>query len=192
MKTYFIADLHLGHINCLSYDNRPFMDIETHDKEIVRRWNDKVDEDDTVWILGDFSWLDSVNTCKIFKQLKGHKNLCVGNHDHKLLKQKSIRDLFEEIVDYKEIWYDKDSTVPGLVLCHYPIPCFNHHYHNWVHLYGHVHSSFEWNMMERVKFEMTDLYEKPCRMYNVGAMMSYINYTPQSLEEILSITEGSV
>ena len=52
-------------------------------------------------------------------------------------------------------------------------------------LYGHVHNSFEWNMMENVKKQMTELYDKKCEMYNVGAMMSYINYQPRTLEEIV-------
>ena len=35
MANYFIGDLHFGHKNCLSFDNRPFTDIETHDKTII-------------------------------------------------------------------------------------------------------------------------------------------------------------
>ena len=73
-----------------------------------------------------------------------------------------------------------------IVLSHYPIPCFNNHYYGWYHLYAHVHNSFEWNMMERVKYEMEALYDKPCHMYNVGCMMSYMGYRPRTLEEIIS------
>ena len=72
------------------------------------------------------------------------------------------------------------------MLSHYPIPCFNKHYYGSYHLYGHVHNSFEWNMMERVKYEMTELYDKPCFMYNVGIMIDYMNYTPRTLDEIIS------
>ena len=89
---------------------------------------------------------------------------------------------FTKISEYMEIEDDGRKVV----LCHYPIPCFKNHFYGWYHLYGHVHNSFEANMMEHIKREMTDLYGKQCEMYNVGAMMPYINYTPRTLEEILN------
>lgn len=44
-------------------------------------------------------------------------------------------------------------------------------------------------MMEHIKFQMEELYDKPCNMYNVGAMMPYMNYTPRTLEEIIKSGE---
>lgn len=38
--------------------------------------------------------------------------------------------------------------------------------------------------MERVKYEMVALYDKPCNMFNVGCMMAYMDYTPRTFEEI--------
>ena len=54
---YFIGDVHVGHKNSLSFDNRPWTDIEKHDQEIMRRWNSVVGMEDTVYILGDISWI---------------------------------------------------------------------------------------------------------------------------------------
>lgn len=179
---YYIADLHFGHRNCLAFDNRPFKDMEEHDMALIERWNSVVGMDDDVWILGDFSWYSVMKTIEIYKQLNGVKHLVVGNHDHKLLRNKDIQALFAEITNYKEIDFGNNC---GVVLSHYPIPCFNHHYYGWYHLYGHVHNSFEWNMMERVKYEMVALYDKPCNMFNVGCMIPYMDYTPRTLEEII-------
>ena len=182
--TYYISDLHFGHKNILSFDNRPFKNIEEHDKALIDKWNEVVGIDDDVWILGDFSWHNATKTIEIFEQLNGNKHLCIGNHDKKLLKNKDVRDLFVEIVDYKEIQISNEC---GVVLSHYPIPCFNNHYYGWYHLYGHVHNSFEWNMMERIKYEMESLYDKDCHMYNVGCMMAYMAYRPRTLEEIIRV-----
>mgnify|MGYP006874843677 CR=1 FL=1 len=40
-------------------------------------------------------------------------------------------------------------------------------------------------MMENWKKELKQLQDIPGRMYNVGCMMSYMNYTPRTLEEII-------
>jgi len=181
MGTFFIADLHFGHANVLKFDNRPWVNIEEHDAALIKNWNDAVGFDDDVYILGDFSWYNATKTIEIFEQLNGRKHLIIGNHDNKLLKSPGVRALFVEILYYKEIECENRKVV----LCHYPIPCFNGHYYQAVHLYGHVHNSFEWNMMEHTKKEMTELYEKPCRMFNVGCMMKYMNYTPRTLTDIL-------
>lgn len=137
-KTYFISDLHFWHKNILAYDNRPFKNVEEHDAALIDNWQ-RVNASDDVWILGDISWYDAEKTESILRQLPGKKHLCAGNHDDKLLKSKSVREQFVEICNYKEI-ISKNS---GIVACHYPMPCFNRHFYGWLHLYGHVHNSFE-------------------------------------------------
>lgn len=180
-KAFFISDLHFGHKNVLAYDNRPFVNIEENDKELIRRWNEVVTDIDTVYILGDISWYSTPQTIEIVKQLKGSKHLIIGNHDNKLIKSREFRDLFESISDYKEIRIDNQI----LVLSHYPIPCFNKHFHGAYHFYGHVHNSFEWNMMKYHRYLMQTLYMKPCNMFNVGCMIPYIDYTPRTFNEIV-------
>lgn len=180
-NTYFISDLHFGHKNCLALDNRPFKTIEEHDEEIIRRWNEKVGIDEDVWILGDVSWYNVTKTIELIERLNGNKHLCIGNHDKNFLKNKDFRDLFVDIQHYKEL----DVNGKLVVLSHYPIPCFNNHYYGAYHLYGHVHTGWEWNMMERNRYENIALYDKPCNMYNVGCMVPYMQFTPQTLDEIV-------
>lgn len=179
---YFISDLHIGHVNMLSYDNRSFKDIETHDAIIMHNWNEAVGYDDDVYILGDISWLSPQKTIEYLRKLNGNKHLIIGNHDGKLLKNREFRNEFVEICNYKELDIGGGKSI---VLCHYSMPCFKNHYYGWYHLYGHVHNSFEWHMMERVKYEMEELYDKPCQMFNCGCMMDYMNYTPRTLEHIV-------
>ena len=184
--TYYIADLHFGHKNILAYDNREFKSVEEHDEHLIKCWNSVVGNEDDVWILGDISWYNATKTIEIFNQLNGVKHLVVGNHDKKLLRNQDVRKLFVEIVDYKEIVFD-DGT--GIVLSHYPIPCYNNHFRGWYHLYGHVHNSFEWQMMKQVQYQMRELYLKPSHMYNVGCMIDYMVYTPRTLKEIIEANE---
>ena len=182
-KTFYIADMHFGHKNILKYDNRPFLTIDEHDASLIKNWNSVVAPDDIVYILGDISWHSYNETVTIMNQLNGVKILIKGNHDR--LNQE-LKNCFQAIYDYKEI---KDNG-RDVILCHYPIPCFNKHFYGSIHLYGHVHNSFEANMIEHFKKEMTELYEKKCNMFNVGCMMTYMNYTPKTLDEILEANGG--
>ena len=84
--------------------------------------------------------------------------------------------------EYMEI----EDNGRNVVLCHYPIPCFKNHFYGWYHLYGHVHNSFESQMMEHDKFLMEQLYDRKCQMFNVGAMMPWMDYTPRTLDEIIA------
>ena len=83
-------------------------------------------------------------------------------------------DLFYSIGHTNILKFDKRSC-----------PWFNGHFYNKIHLYGHMHMSFEWNMVETVRKEMLGVYGKPCRMFNVGCMMPYMEYKPRTLSEIL-------
>ena len=55
-----------------------------------------------------------------------------------------------------------------------------------VHLYGHVHNSQQWNIAENFYAETRALQAIPMRAYNVGCMMSYMDYGPRTLEEIIN------
>nr|DAQ07293.1 MAG TPA: metallophosphatase domain protein [Caudoviricetes sp.] len=185
---FYIADLHFGHRNVLAFDNRPFFTVEDNDESLINDWNSVVGMEDDVYILGDISWHNSTETIKIFKRLNGNKHLIRGNHDPKVLKNPKLQELFVEITDYKEITFDDGK---GLVLCHYPILAFKNHYHNWIHLYGHVHNTWEYELIEKTRKWSIEISGKPCRMYNVGCMMPWMDYTPRTLTEILEVCENN-
>lgn len=180
MPNFYIADWHYGHANMIAYDNRPFKTVEEMNEALVKRWNDAVHKGDTVYIIGDMFWCSPMAAIPILQSLHGQKVLIKGNHDR--VKDTRVQREFVKIDEYMEI----DDGDRKIVLCHYPIPCFKNHFYGWYHLYGHVHSSYEWHMMEHDKLLINELYEKPCRMFNVGAMMPYMDYTPRTLDEILA------
>lgn len=180
---FYIADPHWGHQNVMGFDSRPFNTIEENDMVLIGNWNNVVGIDDTVYILGDIGWYGSTKMIEILKQLNGNKVLIKGNHDHKLLKNQKFRDQFIEIADYKEIVNDDGS---GLVLCHYPLITFRNHYRgNWWHFYGHVHSTWEWDVVEDAIKNSVKSSGKPLNMINVGCMMPWIEYTPKTFTDII-------
>ena len=56
MSIYVTSDLHFGHKNIIKYENRPFNNIEEMDKAIIDLWNETINDEDLIYILGDFSW----------------------------------------------------------------------------------------------------------------------------------------
>ena len=175
----YLADWHYGHEFIISYDNRPFLSVEEMNAELICRWNAAVGPEDVTYVLGDMFWCEEEEALSVLDRLNGRKILVVGNHD---LCGEAFRQKFEAVADYMEI---QDSG-RDVVLCHYPMPCFKNHYQGWYHLYGHVHVSFESNMMENARRQMEALYMKPSRMYNVGAMVPYMDYAPRTLDEIIA------
>lgn len=78
---YYISDLHLFHEAAIRFDDRPFRDLEEMHTEIVKRWNEKVNNGDTVYILGDVSMRGkNENLIALVAILKGKKVLIRGNH----------------------------------------------------------------------------------------------------------------
>ena len=178
---YFIADNHFGHANVIKFDERKFKDVEEMDSTMKERWNRRVKAEDEVYILGDISFSSSSETESLLKTLNGEKILITGNHDTKYLKNPRIREQYKLITPYKELYFDDKL----LVLCHYPIPCFRNHLYGAYHFYGHVHNSFEYEIMEDLKLAMEDEQKKELRMYNVGCMLPHMDYTPRTFEEII-------
>lgn len=176
---YYIADWHYDHANIVHFDNRPFKTCEEMNRELIRRWNSVVKAGDSVYVLGDMFWCKGDEAVRVLKQLAGNKYLVKGNHDR--CHDSTFVKSFGSIKDYMEV----EDNGRKIVLSHYPIPCFKNHFYGWYHLYGHVHTSFEHNMMMHDKYLMEELYTKQCKMYNVGAMLPYINYTPRTLDSIV-------
>lgn len=193
MAKFYISDLHF---NCSNrFENRTL----EHDQMIIDNWNRVVTNGDTVYILGDIGKMGGNNNieylCKCISVLKGKKVLVLGNHD-KELKDIRLRQLFTEICDYKEVADSYEGVNHNLVLSHYPILTWNNQHKGWIHLYGHVHMSNEWDIYKQ-SIELLNKYFEERTLkgatdcpqayaYNVGCMLPYMNYTPRTLKEILS------
>ena len=99
MSIFAIADLHL------SFGNNKPMDIfgenwDEHFEKIKKNWEETVTNEDTVLILGDFSWAmylnDTINDFKYLSNLPGKKLLLKGNHDYWWTTLKSMRSFLKQ------------------------------------------------------------------------------------------------
>lgn len=135
----FTSDTHFGHEKIIKYSNRPFQNVQEMDEALIQNWNRLVGPRDTVWHLGDFSFLKFSDLQKLLPRLNGDIHLVLGNHDQKriiphtreLLSQGKIKS----IQSYAEIEYGEHF----FCLFHYGQRVWNRSHYGSFHLYGHSH-----------------------------------------------------
>ena len=160
MTIWFTSDLHFGHRNIITYCSRPWATVEEMDAGLIVNWNSKVQPEDTIYVIGDFSL--HFKTEKLENkliQLNGVKHLVRGNHDNRKSSKNakgwaSVNELIDINIDghnVRMIHYKLDDWRGPRILLH-----------------GHGHN----------KTPQTGVYS-----YDVGVDAN--NYFPVTLEEIL-------
>ena len=165
-STYFISDTHFHHKNILVYEpcrvkelalylklseeelaeqlkeayagNEALLEniLDSHDRMIIRNWNEVVRGDDMVWFLGDFVCGSKDLARQIASKLNGRKRMIKGNHDH--WNEQFYRSIgFEYVSKYPVVLKDR------FILSHAPLescpaPFFN--------VFGHIHFEHSQNV----------------------------------------------
>ncbi len=101
MTVHFSSDAHYGHKGVIEFCQRPWGDVERMDNALMGLWNSVVKPEDTIYVLGDFSFHNPSGTAKIAQVLNGKKILVAGNHDKCSRTQylaMGFQDVFQELV----------------------------------------------------------------------------------------------
>ncbi len=130
---YYIADMHFGYEPILTLAKRPFATIEEMDEAIISNWNERVKDEDEVYILGDVSLALGPVPLKYVSRLKGRKHLIRGNHDTGLDNQEDWFKCLESVEDFYEI----DDGETHILLSHYPMIYNLRGYM----IHGHLHNT---------------------------------------------------
>jgi len=133
MNYWWTSDYHFSHANIIKYCDRPFESVEEMNETIIKRHNERVKPEDTVFFLGDFIFKGGneggVEKYRIFeKRLNGKYIFIKGNHD----RNNSLRTIITKMYIYfgaKDICMihrpeDADPKVP-------------------INLCGHVHEKWK-------------------------------------------------
>ena len=187
MTIWFTADQHFGHENIIKYCHRPFASVEEMDAALIQKWNDVVQEGDTVWHLGDLSYKASgTKVMDVLYQLNGTIRLLYlpWHHDKQWIDDLRLFDVsvFEQWLPIdckkdKALKFDPPLTVlklpdlPVITLSHYPMASWEASFHGAWHLHGHSHG----------------MYHALGKLLDVG--VDNCNYTPISLEEVVAYME---
>lgn len=81
-KVFFTSDWHLGHLNVITFDNRPFANLDHMHTALVDRYNSTVPEDGLCYFLGDMGFSKGDEVQKVMSRLNKSQKICIkGNHD---------------------------------------------------------------------------------------------------------------
>jgi calcineurin-like phosphoesterase family protein len=170
---WFSSDWHLGHVNVLKYDKRPFKNIQEHDETIIKNYHQLVSPEDDFYFLGDLTvGGDMKKIDEILHNLPGNKFFIKGNHDHK-----DTRKLYARHGTY--LGYMEEIKIDGqlIVVCHYGMRVWNKSHHGSWHLFAHSHGTLpDHNKSFDVGVMLWDY--KPASFKQISEKMDTLTFTP--------------
>ena len=89
---YFSSDLHFDGAEDFWIDNRPFRDMKSFEKYIIKAWNKQANKNDVIYVIGDFVDCDGPNniswqhTLNIVKKFKAKIVLIIVNNEERVIK----------------------------------------------------------------------------------------------------------
>lgn len=166
-KIFLIGDMHFMHKNILKYCNRPFKDVEEMTESLVKNWNSVVDNNDIVYVVGDFALCGKQKIIEIGNRLNGRKRLILGNHDG------------ASIATYREAGFEFVYNHPIVlddfyIISHIPIVGISVNA-PFANVFAHVHDDPTYK-------------DCSCRSFCVSA--ERINYTPILFEDIKALIKA--
>lgn len=146
---YMISDHHFGHKNIIDFESRPFGDVGEMTESMIDKWNAVVGKEDSVFHLGDFSFLNMEKTSAIIAGLNGYKTLIMGNHDRGRSKRWWLEAGFDEVSEHPIVYGG------FFFLSHEPMYMNKHM--PYVNIHGHIHGQkYEGNQYVNVSVEHWD------------------------------------
>lgn len=193
-KLYWTSDWHVGHANCLKFDERPFDDLDEMHEKLVKNFNRFVPTHGITYFLGDMGLCSNGLLKSVIERLNGTKVLVRGNHDGKMDSMYNAG--FDVVVEKAQITLGKDiitmshcplygvfrEDTTGMRGCDGTENWHKEHKHKdtfsfpdfgQYHLHGHIHSR-----------KGNGKLIKDGRQFDVGVPGN--NYRPVSLSDVQS------
>ena len=169
---YLTSDLHFCHNRKFLYEPRGFNNVDDMNEKIIENWNNLINDEDDVYVLGDLMLNDDNKGKELFSQLNGKIHVVLGNHDTD--NRIEFYKTFNNIVEIAQAIRIKLNGY-NFFLCHYPTITTNYTddkklKHRLICLYGHTH-------------QKTNFFDGNPYIYHVG--LDSHNNTPISIDDII-------
>jgi calcineurin-like phosphoesterase family protein len=177
---WFTGDIHAGHDKDFVLNRYVGVTgVEDYMKNFIAMWNYQVNDSDIVFVLGDSVLNDpkGEQTLALFRVLQGTKYILYGNHnsgmkflvgENEFIGCVTLVDGTFNLGHYAEIIIDKQP----IVLCHYPVLCWNDYLHGTWMLHGHNHGRFPDSRMGKMEDVGLDRYPLMITFEGLKAVMS--------------------
>lgn len=167
---YLISDTHFGHRLIIKFSNRPFKNIKEMQKVLINNWNQEVNKNDMVIILGDFYAGNRFFSNFLVNNLDGEKLLIKGNHDYKY-RYRRLLDT-QSIKIYNKIEFSTHGH--HFILTHKPLKNVPK---QTINIHGHLHRRLISPKYDQNKY------------YNVA--VEHNKYKPITIEKIVEDKLGT-
>lgn len=173
-KTFFVSDTHFGDESKVRKNLVPFKTVEEMNKEIIKRWNNKVGQNDIVYHMGDFG------DYEIIRHLNGKVTLICGNHekadyrkDFEGFKKRLLKLGFADVVE-EGMYLDESVLGEKVYLTHKP----SNHVKNCKTIFGHAHTV---SMVQDFGFNACASYHyfAPVSVETAKRYLKYIGNSPE-------------
>lgn len=176
-KTWVYSDPHFYHkniVNFLRTDGtklRPWADVDQMTEDMIAGYNELVNDDDRVYILGDVAFRSS-DMHRAVSRLKGRKVLVPGNHEP--TKMRKYFDLFDDVRGY--------VIKKGFIMSHIPLHVGS--LSRWkLNIHGHTHD----NVVNMTSYDGLDTGVPDPRYF--CACVEQTDFLPIDLDVILKERE---
>lgn len=131
-QIWVTSDTHFFHTRVIEFSRPQYSCVEEMNEDIIRKWNDTVQFEDTVYHLGDFAFGSDLEKIeRLIQRLNGKIKLILGNHD----TQPKI-ELYRK---YFKIMVSSKISDDGVIMTHYPVHEIELNYGNKINIHGHTH-----------------------------------------------------
>lgn len=118
MSIWVTSDWHFNHDKSFIWKTRGFESVEEMNQEIVRRHNELVRPEDTVYVLGDLCLSTDIGGNKnLIESMNGKLHIIVGNHD--TIKRQEMYETCSN-VSYISHSYLMYKSKPMILFSHFP------------------------------------------------------------------------